>query len=482
MQRKPPVSAPPVWLEPQLEVVLDAFDEAWSTGVAPNLKAFHARGKHLSPTDRGRLLIELIKVDLEYRWRFFVLPERGSKIKNAVSAPRMLEDYLQDFPDLIINAELAAEEWLVRNRFGDRPSRSEYLRRFERLGVALLQQFQSLEPEMKGSVTTAASGAALLPGTPLDWDPAPTAAHDPHLWLGRYQVARQLGKGSFGLVFLAKDPRLDRQVVIKLLHEEANAVSPDRQHLLREARLAGGMRHPGLVTIYDVVFEEGRCAVIMEYVAGGTLGERLAQGETTRLALLEWIAAVADALHAAHTAGLVHRALKPANILLDAWNRPKVADLGLALLDRRLKPDTSQVAGAPAYMAPEQVRGDNRLLDGRTDIWSLGVILYEALTRERPFTGNSLDELFSQIEFGEPQSPRQLLDSIDPELERICLKCLAKSVTSRYATACDLADDLRRYLARATARNSIPRSSDAPRPQGQATGVQVAPVESRKMF
>jgi hypothetical protein len=110
------------------------------------------------------------------------------------------------------------------------------------------------------------------------------------------------------------------------------------------------------------------------------------------------------------------------------------------------------------------------------------VILYEALTRERPFTGNSLDELFSQIEFGEPQSPRQLLDSIDPELERICVKCLAKSVTSRYATACDLADDLRRYLARATARNSIPRSSDAPRPQGQATGVQVAPVESRKMF
>jgi hypothetical protein len=461
MQPKPHASNAPAWIEPQLESVLDAFDAAWSSGIAPNLKAFYARGQSLSPADRAKLLAELIKIDLEYRWRFFVLPVRGTKTGNSTKRPRLVEDYAQEYPELTIQADLAAEEWLVRNRFGDRPSRSEYFQRFPHLQDALRQQFQILEPTVKGSVTTVTPSEATLRDVPPDATSPPPVVGDPNLWLGRYQVIRQLGKGSFGQVFLAKDPRLDRQVVIKMPLGPSGAASDVRQELLREARLAATLRHPGLVTVYDVVFEDDRCAIIMEYVAGGTLGERIASGTTPRLTLLEWIASVAEAVHAAHTAGLVHRDIKPANILLDELNQPKVADFGLALSERQLKREAWKVTGTPAYMAPEQVRGENHRLDGRADIWSLGVILYEALTRRHPFTGDSLEELFSQIEFREPKPPRQVVDSVDSELERICLKCLSKPVTARYTTARDLADDLRRYLARARMQGSHQHSSDA---------------------
>ena len=167
----------------------------------------------------------------------------------------------------------------------------------------------------------------------------------------------------------------------------------------------------------------------------------LAHRESAELA-----AAVADALHYAHIHGVVHRDLKPANILIDSQLRPYLADFGLALKDEDYG-EHGHGAGTPAYMSPEQARSEGHLVDGRSDIFSLGVVLYELLTATRPFRGSSTTEILERIRVHEPRPPRQIDDSIPKELERICLKALSKRATDRYNTARDMADDLRAFLA-----------------------------------
>ncbi len=158
------------------------------------------------------------------------------------------------------------------------------------------------------------------------------------------------------------------------------------------------------------------------------------------------MAQAAEALSYAHEQGLVHRDLKPANILMDRQGRPHIADFGLAVHEDDRWPNRWEVAGTPPYMAPEQVRGESHRLDGRTDLWGLGVILYQMLTGVRPFEGGSNERIYDEILYREPVPPRQRDRTIPRELEWICLKCLSKLMTDRYTTASDLADDLRSWL------------------------------------
>lgn len=277
------------------------------------------------------------------------------------------------------------------------------------------------------------------PGPPTD------VSAEPPGHIGRYKVTGILGRGGFGTVYRARDEELQRDVAIKVWRRDRFAGDEAVQRLVEEARHVARLeKHPAIVGVHDVGHQEdGSVFIVLQFIEGHSLDQELKSHKLAPDRVWQIMLQVTSAIQHAHAAGLVHRDLKPANVLLDADGNAHVADFGLAIDDDSQRFHAGELSGTPAYMAPEQVRGEAHRLDGRADLWALGVMLYQMLTHRRPFQGETHQELFDEILHREPKPPRQLNPNIPADLERICLKCLSKSVTDRYLTAADLAKDLR---------------------------------------
>lgn len=272
--------------------------------------------------------------------------------------------------------------------------------------------------------------------------------------IGRYRVVKFLGQGGFGDVFLTRDEELERDVAIKVPRPGRFGSRSAFLSFVEEARLAASLKHPAIVGIYDIgCNDDVGCFIAMEYIPGVTLASMMAKGSMSNERIADIVANAARAVHYAHQKGITHRDLKPSNLIIDENDEPHILDFGLGILDDEQWDRDGEVAGTPAYMPPEQIRGDTPALDGRADIWSLGVILYQALTGRLPFSGDSKRVLKASRTY-DPKPLRQIDDSIPVDLEEITLKCLAKSPRERYATAFDLASALEAWVRSGLVRTS----------------------------
>ncbi|HET6372806.1 MAG TPA: serine/threonine-protein kinase [Candidatus Polarisedimenticolia bacterium] len=265
--------------------------------------------------------------------------------------------------------------------------------------------------------------------------------------MGRYLLREPIGRGAFGEVWRAADPHLTRQVAIKILNLPAGMGPRQRdeweQRFLREARAAGMLSHPGIVTIHDVgVAEDGRPFIVMELVDGVSLDAIIRHGpKPSEQTVLQWGAQVAEALDTAHRRGIVHRDIKPANVLIEKDGRARIADFGIARLSQSELTQTGLFLGSPAFTSPEQIRGAE--VDGRSDLFSTGAMLYTLLCGKRPFPGEDLSNVAYAICHVEPVPPRRAAPRLSPECEAVVMKALAKDTRSRYQTGEELASDLR---------------------------------------
>jgi len=281
--------------------------------------------------------------------------------------------------------------------------------------------------------------------------------------IGRYEILAEVGRGAMGSVFQARDPIVGRTVALKTIHSAALAGDQSEEYrarFYREARASGVLAHPGIVPVFDVGDHEGAPFLVMEFVEGRTLGEAMKKGERFSLdRVCEIGQQIAEALGYAHRKGVIHRDIKPANILLTSRDvygieRPRITDFGIAKLAASEITTAGQLLGTPSFMPPEQFTGSP--VDGRADLFSLGVILYSLATGEQPFAGETMTAVSYKIVYTEPIPPAKLNPAISPRLEAAILKCLAKNPADRFQTGEELALELTAIRSAATVTTQGP--------------------------
>lgn len=264
-----------------------------------------------------------------------------------------------------------------------------------------------------------------------------------------YEILEEVARGGMGVVYRARQRSLNRIVALKVLLGGLFAGAEGRRRMKSEATLAARLQHPNIVPVFDTGSLDGQPFYSMAFVEGRTLAEVGQHGPLAPTRAARYLARIAEAVHYAHGVGVLHRDLKPSNVLIDAADEPHVTDFGLAkALDAAPQTLTGGVLGSPAYMPPEQALGRTTEVTARSDVYSLGAILYELLTGRPPFQGTNLAAVIAQVKDVDPVSPRRLNAGIPADLETICLRCLEKQPARRYSSAGELAADLQRYLQR----------------------------------
>lgn len=273
---------------------------------------------------------------------------------------------------------------------------------------------------------------------------------------GRYRIEGLIAEGGMGAVYRAHDPELDRAVAVKVPRPR-NTAADQTDALVAEARRAARLRHPGIVSVHDVGRDGDLCFIVADLIDGTNLADRIAQGPLPWREAVRLVADVADALGFAHDQGFVHRDIKPANVLLDKDGRPLLTDFGIAATFDEAQKGGGPGGGTLPFMAPEQVAGEVQLIDARTDLYSLGVVLYEALTGKLPYQARTPTALREQILFRSPVPVRSLVPGVPEAAEAVVARCLAKHPADRFDSATELAAALRGTLAPIPSARTITR-------------------------
>jgi serine/threonine protein kinase/tetratricopeptide (TPR) repeat protein len=444
------------------------LEELWRRGQRPDVHGLLAAAGSLSPAE----VVAVLRIDQWHRWQ--------------VGAGVPAEEYLHRYPGLAARPEQVLEliysEFLLREAAGERPSLHDFRQRFPKDADRLEHELEHHRTLQGSERTTSGQGTVCLPPETMVSAP-PAAGLRPQVT--GYEILGELGRGGMGVVYKARHVRLNRIVALKMVLVGDFAQPETLARFLAEAEIAARVQHPNVVQIYEAGEHNRLPYLALEYVEGGSLAGRLGGQSWPARQAAELVETLAGAIHFAHQRGVIHRDLKPANILLQSGVRstqarsasegiqarsasegaglplasasglcatdhglPKITDFGLAkLLDVDAGPtETGMILGTPSYMAPEQAGGQSRSIGPAADVYGLGAILYELLTGRPPFKGDTPLDTMDLVRTTEPVAPQRLQPHLPRDLCVICLKCLAKQPSRRYAGADVLAADLRRYL------------------------------------